>query len=107
MKRFSEIAGGRPEGVVELIGLYLMRTTDQMNKLKEGLRDGRAEDVRRIAHSCAGSSGTCGVDGMVAPLRMLERMGASGQIANAGPVLEQAANEFERARQFLAAYQSR
>ena len=45
-----------------------------------GLADGRADEVGRAAHTCAGSSSTCGVDALAALFRQLEYQARDGQI---------------------------
>jgi HPt (histidine-containing phosphotransfer) domain-containing protein len=42
-----------------------------------------AAGVRRIAHSCAGASATCGMKRIVPLLRELERQGDEGKLTNA------------------------
>ena len=107
MKRFLDLAGGNSEGVTELIGLFLTRTTEQIDKLKEAVQTGKAEEVRRIAHSCAGACGTCGMKMIVPPLRELERLGGQGQLAASPQLFETVVFEFMRIRSLLAAYPRR
>jgi HPt (histidine-containing phosphotransfer) domain-containing protein len=107
MQRFMELAGGGQENVNELIDLFLSRTSEHIEKLRSALQAGQAADVRRIAHSCAGASGTCGMNTLVGPLRELERLGGQGQLAEAGALLATACNEFANIRAFLVTCQHR
>jgi HPt (histidine-containing phosphotransfer) domain-containing protein len=51
--------------------------------LEAAIAGGSAEDVRQIAHRCAGSSASCGMLGVVPPLRDLERLGKERRLADA------------------------
>ena len=68
------------------------------------MRDGKAQEVRRLAHSCAGASATCGMTNLVPLLRELERLGAENVLANASELARRAGIEFLRIREFLEAY---
>ncbi|HEX7570803.1 MAG TPA: Hpt domain-containing protein, partial [Verrucomicrobiae bacterium] len=67
----------------------------------EAIRDGQADQMRRVAHSCAGASATMGMTHLVPSLRELEKLGAAGTLTGAEPICEAAAVEFERVREFL------
>jgi CheY-like chemotaxis protein/HPt (histidine-containing phosphotransfer) domain-containing protein len=107
MQRFMELAGGGPENVNELMDIFLSQTSEHIEKLRSALQAGQAAEVRRIAHSCAGASGTCGMNTLVGPLRELERLGGQGQLAEAGAPLAKACNEFANIRAFLVTWQHR
>ncbi len=51
--------------------------------MKSAIAVKAADEVNRIAHSCAGSSETMGMKAISEPLRALERMGAEGQLVDA------------------------
>jgi HPt (histidine-containing phosphotransfer) domain-containing protein len=68
------------------------------------VRADAAQEVRRLAHSCAGASATCGIRRLVPLLRELERQGFEGKLINAKQLSRQASEEFERIRLFLEAY---
>jgi len=80
---------------------YLRQTTEQFAKLRDAIATGDAPDVKRIAHSAAGSSAMCGMNPMVALLRELERMGQMGQLADAPRVYARVKDEFTRISQFF------
>jgi CheY-like chemotaxis protein len=67
----------------DLIGLYSKQMAEQVPLLEAAIAKGSAEDVRQIAHRCAGSSASCGMLGVVPPLRDLERMGKERRLADA------------------------
>ena len=88
----------------ELVTLYLGQTSEQLEQLETAVAASAPSEVRRIAHSCAGASATCGMRRLVALLRELERQGFEGQLTDAAQLSYQAGEEFERIRHFLEAY---
>ena len=68
---------------------------------------GATQDVRGVAHSCAGASATCGMRRLVPLLRDLERQGFEGKLTNAPELCQQATREFKTIRHFLESYLSR
>jgi HPt (histidine-containing phosphotransfer) domain-containing protein len=101
MERLLEFTDGSAENLRELVDLYLSQTTEQFDKLRSAVSAGDAAEVRRVAHSCAGASATCGMRYLVPLLRELERQGRDGKLTNAGEVFEQAGQEFKRIQLFL------
>jgi len=104
MDRILDFTDGNPENLHELISLYLTQTTDQLKQLEAAVRQNAASDVRRVAHSCAGASATCGMRRLVPILRELEREGFEGKLINATRLYQSAEEEFQIIRQFLEAY---
>jgi two-component system, sensor histidine kinase and response regulator len=104
MERLLEFTTGSVESLRELTDLYLSQTEDQVTKLEAAVAAGTASEVRRLAHSCAGASATCGMRRLVPLLRELERQGADGKLTNASQLSQQAAHEFKQIRSFLEAY---
>jgi CheY-like chemotaxis protein len=101
MDRLMEFTDGSADNLRELVVLYLTQTTEQLDKLQTAVAAGNAAEVRRVAHSCAGASATCGMRHLVPLLRELERQGRDGKLTNADDVFEQAGREFKRIRVFL------
>jgi len=106
MEIFLEIAGTE-ERVPDMASRYIGQTREQLAKLKDAVQRSAAVEVKRIAHSAAGSSAMCGMAEMVTRLRALERMGHDGQLADAADAFAQLAKEFERVEHFFDAYQKR
>ena len=104
LARLRELTDDTPAGVAELVDLYLEQTTTQMEQLAEAIRTGQADSVRRVAHSSAGSSATCGVTELVPLLRQMEHLGREQNLAGAEQLLDAAEREFARVRSFLAPY---
>ncbi len=99
-----DFTDGDPENLRELVTLYLNQTSQQLEQLEAAVQAGAAQEVRRLAHSCAGASATCGMRRLVPLLRELERQGFEGKLTNAAQLSHQAGEEFERIRHFLEAY---
>ena len=104
MERLLEFTDGSAENLRELVMLYLSQTSEQMEQLEAAIGAGEAAEVRRLAHSCAGASSTCGMRRLVPLLRELERQGLEGKLTNAADIWEQAGREFAQIRAFLEAY---
>ena len=103
MDRLNDLTEGNADSIRELVDLFLKQTTRQLAQLEAAVRANKADDVRRVAHSCAGASATLGMTRFVPLLRELEKQGASGALTNAAQVYEDAAREFKLIQNFLAA----
>ena len=101
LARMNDLTDGNLDNLRELVEMYFVQTQKQFVQLREAIRDGKADAVRRVAHSCAGASATMGMTLLVPRLRELEKLGASGTLTEAGQICETAAGEFERVREFL------
>jgi len=103
-ERLLEFTDGSPENLRELVELYLSQTAGQLEQLEAAVAANTPAEVRRVAHSCAGASSTCGMRRLAPLLRQLERMGLEGQLANAAELCRQASREFELIRAFVQAH---
>jgi len=99
--RMNDLTDGNLDNLRELVEMYFVQTQKQFVQLREAIRDGKADAVRRVAHSCAGASATMGMTYLVPHLREMEKRGASGVLTGVEPICEAAAVEFERIREFL------
>jgi len=104
MSRLLDFTDGDPDNLRELVTLYLSQTEEQLEQLGAAIKADQAQEVRRLAHSCAGASATCGMRRLVPLLRELEREGFEGHLTDAAQLFHQAGQEFERIRCFLEAY---
>jgi HPt (histidine-containing phosphotransfer) domain-containing protein len=104
MERLLDFANGDPGNLRELVELYLQQTSKQLAQLNAALAAGNADEVKRLAHSCSGASSTCGMGGMVRPLRELERQGNEGLQPSASQLAVDAGREFQRIETFLTRY---
>ena len=104
MERLRELTDGTEAGFREMVNLYLDQTTLQLEQLQAAVRAGQSGEVRRLAHSCAGASATCGMNQLVPLLRELERQGYEEKLITAEALCAGVAHEFTRIRTVLAPY---
>jgi CheY-like chemotaxis protein len=96
MDRLMEFSDGTPESLRELINLYLTQTRKQLDELRAAVKAGDAGEVRRVAHSSAGASATCGMQCLAPLLRQLEHLGAEGKLDGTLALCDQCDSEFGR-----------
>ncbi|MGA2246915.1 MAG: response regulator [Verrucomicrobiota bacterium] len=101
MDRMKDLTDGNADGLCELVDMYLKQTHKQFEQIDAAIRDGKADDVRRVAHSCAGASATLGMTHLVPQLRELERLGATGSLFGADTICRSALREYARVQEFL------
>jgi CheY-like chemotaxis protein len=101
MERLLEFTDGSADNLRELVTLYLTQTTEQLEKLRAAVDAGDPAEVRRVAHSCAGASATCGMRHLVPLLRELEQQGRDGKLTSAQDLFKQAGKEFKRICSFF------
>jgi signal transduction histidine kinase/YesN/AraC family two-component response regulator len=102
MERLNDLSDGSADVLRELVELYFNQTTQQLSQIEAAIQTNQAEEVRRVAHSCAGASATLGMTAFAQLMRKLEKQGASGTLTNATEICNDAANEFKQIRAFLA-----
>ncbi len=107
LDRLIEFTDGTPESARELVTLYLSQTGAQIKQLQSAAQAGDAAETRRLAHSAAGASGTCGVRALAALLRQLEHQAAAQDMSQATEQAAGIGREFERARSYLENYLTR
>jgi len=103
MDRLNDLTDGDADSIRELVDMFYKQTTQQLAQLEAAVRANKADDVRRVAHSCAGASATLGMTRFVPLLRELEKQGAAGALTTAAQVYEDAAREFKHIQNYLAA----
>ena len=91
MDRMKDLTDGNADSLRELVEMFLKQTHRQFDQMRVSIRDGKADEVRRVAHSCAGASATLGMTHLVPKLRELEKLGASGALPNGGPLMRRGA----------------
>src|SRR5581483_6086567 len=104
MERLLDFANGNPENLRELAELYLQQTSRQVEQLSAAVKAAAAEDVRRLAHSCAGASSTCGMTTISPILRELEHQAVEGLKPSSHDLARRIEAEFDRIRKFLEDY---
>jgi CheY-like chemotaxis protein len=106
MDRLNEFTEGNPDNLTELVTLYVKQTIEQLQQLDVAVKASDASTIKRLAHSCAGASATCGMQRIVEPLRELERQGTENQLTTVHELFAQVSKEFELIRKALAPYLS-
>ena len=101
MDRMTDLTDGNADSLRELVEMFLKQTHKQFAQIEAAIREGKADDVRRVAHSCAGASATLGMTHLVPKLRELEKLGASGALPGAEKICEDAVREYGRVQEFL------
>jgi PAS domain S-box-containing protein len=101
---FTEVAGRGVQRQRDLADRYLLQASSQFAKLDAAIQTGSAAEVKRIAHSVAGSSAMCGMVNLVPLLRELERLGHENKLADAAATYARAQEEFGRIKEFLQNY---
>jgi len=74
----------------------------QFAQIQKAIAAGKSDEVRRVAHSCAGASATLGMMRMGQLMRDLEKEGAAGALTNAPKTCEDAVREYAAIKRFLA-----
>lgn len=87
--------------LAELIDTYCPETEDLVQKLRQALANGDASTFGRLAHSIKTSSASLGALGFSQQARELEMVGKSGDLAGAGPKVEQLAADLSQVRRCL------
>jgi len=85
-----------------LVELYLNQTTKQFAQINAAIAANQAEEVRRLAHSCAGASATLGMKRLGQLMRDLEKTGAADALTEATRICEDAGREYMLVKKFLA-----
>jgi CheY-like chemotaxis protein len=101
MDRMRDLTDGNADGLRELVDMFLKQTHKQFGQIEAAIREGKADEVRRVAHSCAGASATLGMTHLVPKLRALEKLGATGALPDADELCQAAMHEYERVQDFL------
>jgi CheY-like chemotaxis protein/HPt (histidine-containing phosphotransfer) domain-containing protein len=101
MDRMKDLTDGNADGLCELVEMFLKQTHKQFEQMQAAIRDGKADEVRRVAHSCAGASATLGMTHLVPKLRELERLAGTGSLPGAEAVCQSAQQEYVRVQEFL------
>jgi signal transduction histidine kinase/HPt (histidine-containing phosphotransfer) domain-containing protein len=103
MDRLNALTDNNADNLRELVELYCRQTSRQFAQITAAIAANQPAEVRRVAHSCAGSSATLGMVQLGQLMRRLEKVGAAGTLTEATAICEDAQREFQSVKQFLAA----
>jgi HPt (histidine-containing phosphotransfer) domain-containing protein len=101
--RLSEMTGGDPEFIRELIATYLEDAEVQLAAMRTAVDASSAEDLVRPAHSLKSNSASMGATDLAEMCRSLEADARAGQLDGTPERVAAAASEFERVRVALTA----
>lgn len=85
----------------ELIELYLRSTGEQLMHLQAAIAAYNADEVRRLAHTAAGASATCGIDSIVPIFKEMESNARKGTLDQCEGLRRQAESEFNEIKKSL------
>jgi len=99
--RLREFTDGTDANLVELAELYLEQTGNQMKSLETTIPTGALKELRSLAHSAAGSSGTCGAVQLSNLLRLMEAAACDGNLGEVCELNPRVQAEFARVKTTL------
>ena len=102
MDRLNDLTDGNADSLRELVEMYFNQTTKQFAQIQAAMAAGNGDQIRRVAHSCAGASATLGMMRMGQLMRDMEKEGAAGTLTNVPKICEDALREYAAIKQFLA-----
>lgn len=89
----------------DLLDLYVNLTRADLERLGTAVDMRDATRIAALAHSCAGSSATCGIVHLAGMLRTMEAMGRNDDLTVAAPLAAAIQSEFTRVTLRLQQYQ--
>lgn len=101
IERLREFTDGTDSNLVELAELYLEQTGNQMKSLESTIPTGALKELRSLAHSAAGSSGTCGAVQLSNLLRLMEAAACDGNLGEVRELNPRVQAEFARVKSSL------
>ena len=101
MDRLLDLTDGSAESLRELMEMYLKQTNTQFEQMQAAITGQNGDALRRLAHSCAGSSATLGMTQLAPRLKELEKLGLAGTLADAPKALTAATHEYQRVQEFI------
>jgi signal transduction histidine kinase/HPt (histidine-containing phosphotransfer) domain-containing protein len=102
MDRLNDLTDGRSDSLRELLEMYFKQTSGQFAQIQAAIAGGKSDEIRRVAHSCAGASATLGMMRLGQLMRDLEKAGAAGALTTAPGICEDALREYAAVKKFLA-----
>jgi HPt (histidine-containing phosphotransfer) domain-containing protein len=87
--------------LAEFTEFYLSGTGKQLDRLREAIAAGDADEVRRLAHGSVGSSASARVESMAALFREMEVAAGAGRLEEAAGMLDRARLTFSEVTALL------
>ncbi len=101
LDRFREFSDHDDTAMRELANLYIEQTREQLRWLQGAADDNNMDEARRLAHSCAGSSYTCGMNPIGDHFRALENQLTAGENPDLEKDLKDITNLYHEVCDFL------
>jgi two-component system, sensor histidine kinase and response regulator len=96
-----ELDDGEGAILAEVIGIFFDETPRHLDGLRSAVSAKDATELARVAHAFKSASGNVGATSVVKLCRELERIGRSGQLADAPPLLREIEQQVEAVRPLL------
>ena len=100
-ERLREVTGSDEELFREISQQYLDQAVEILDDMESAIHAGQHDEICKLAHKLAGSSATCGMVAIVAPLRAIEALKAN-QVSQAITLHQISRQQLMRIRQTLA-----
>jgi two-component system, sensor histidine kinase and response regulator len=98
-----ELDDGEGAILAEVIGIFFDELPRHLDGLRNAVGAKDASELARVAHAFKSASGNVGAAGVVKLCRELERIGRSGELADAAPLLREIEQQVEAVRPLLQA----
>ncbi len=98
-----ELDDGEGAILAEVIGIFFDETPRHLDGLRNAVGGKDAGELARVAHAFKSASGNVGAASVVKLCRELERIGRSGELADAAPLLREIEQQVEAVRPLLKA----
>jgi PAS domain S-box-containing protein len=108
LDRLAQTIGADHPGLLpELVDTYLRDAPRLVEAARRGLQRGRADEVRRTAHTLKSNAATFGATSLTDLSRQLEALAGSGTLEGAADLIARVEEEHERVRTALEAMRQR
>ncbi len=104
MESLDLIAKDDYKGAQDLINMYFDQSQKNIEELRSAVSSQNADQIKRISHTFAEASASCGLSIMAEPLRELERNSFVRNLDGAGDLLERIIRRLEISRRLLDNY---
>jgi two-component system, sensor histidine kinase and response regulator len=103
LANIRELDDGEGAILAEVVGIFFDETARHLGGLRNAVAAKDAGELARVAHAFKSASGNVGASGVVKLCRELERIGRSGELADAAPLLREIEQQVEAVRPLLEA----
>ena len=101
LANIRELDDGEGAILAEVIGIFFDETPRHLDGLRNAVDAKDATELARVAHAFKSASGNVGATSVVKLCRELERIGRSGELADAAPLLREIEQQVELVRPLL------